>query len=284
MEKNAAINSTDVRPITRKDLLMLDPALIIADESFNVRQDYGDIDELKNSIIENGVKQPLRGFREKDGEKFRLTDGFRRYTAVMKAISEGTLIKKVPFILEERGYTNEQRLVDMFVLNSGKRLTPLEEGDLFSRLEAYGWARKDIARKIGKTEAHVSNMILVSKAPKFVKNQILENVMSATTASEIMRSAKDEDRQKEIIEEAKENAKKEGKDRITSKHVSVISDKKNERKVSHIVQLLKSVQKDIAGNDNERIETFNNVVMYLEQEVTLRELKNYLTYRTTSIK
>lgn len=284
MEKN--VPTELVKQITRRDLLMIDPKLIVADENFNVRQDYGKIDELKNSIIENGVKQPLRGFRDKDNNHFRLTDGFRRHAAVMKAISEGCSIKKIPFVLEEKGYTNEQRLIDMFIMNSGKNLTPLEEGELFIRLENYGWARKDIARKIGKTEAHISNMILVSQAPMFVKNQVSSNVMSATTASELLRATKnDENRQREIIEEAKAKAQTEGSDRVTNKHISIISDKKNNRKVNTIVSILKSTMEDLSkddnyiNNNNPRIEAFSEIIKFLESEIKLKDLVSFLKYK-----
>ena len=47
----------------KKGVLMeVDPKLISVKDGFNVRQDYGDIDELMNSILENGLKLPLRAY------------------------------------------------------------------------------------------------------------------------------------------------------------------------------------------------------------------------------
>ena len=43
-----------VRP-PRKDILMLDPKLINIIPDFNDRVDYGDMDELVESIRENGI-------------------------------------------------------------------------------------------------------------------------------------------------------------------------------------------------------------------------------------
>ena len=85
MEKK--INETQ-----RKDILYIDPRQIKIEEGFNTRTDYGNIDELMNSIIENGVKIPLRGF--KDGDFYIITDGHRRLTATMKAIENELPIEK----------------------------------------------------------------------------------------------------------------------------------------------------------------------------------------------
>jgi ParB/RepB/Spo0J family partition protein len=277
MEKDKIVTTADdEKNITKKDYFMVDPKLIIPDEEFNVRTDYGDIDELKNSVIENGVKQPLRAFRDKaDPTRFRITDGFRRMRAVRKALEEGHPIQKVPIILESKHYTNEQRILDMFIFNSGKKLTPLEEARLYTRLENFGWKRKDIARKIGKTEAHISNMINLSKAPAFIQNKVASNEMSATVAAEIAR-IKNEDIQKEIIADAVALAKSEGSDKIAPRHVKTISDARDNRKYSHVVTILNSMLESTGGESNERIETVQNIIGYLNQEIPMSKLIKYL--------
>ena len=60
---------------------MIPPKEIIVDEKKNPRADYGEIEELMNSIIENGIRNPLKGFM-KDG-KIHLREDFRRMRAVV---------------------------------------------------------------------------------------------------------------------------------------------------------------------------------------------------------
>jgi len=45
--------------VLRDNYLMVSPSLIIADENLNPRFEYGDIEELMNSILENGIRNPL---------------------------------------------------------------------------------------------------------------------------------------------------------------------------------------------------------------------------------
>jgi hypothetical protein len=47
--------------------LMVPPSIIIHDEKVNPRLDYGNMEELMNSILENGIRNPLKGY-EKDGK------------------------------------------------------------------------------------------------------------------------------------------------------------------------------------------------------------------------
>jgi len=43
----------------RSDVSYIDPKIIMIVADFNTRMDYGDLNELKNSIVENGVRIPL---------------------------------------------------------------------------------------------------------------------------------------------------------------------------------------------------------------------------------
>ena len=84
---------------------MASPSIIIADENVNPRTDYGNIEELMQSIVENGIRNPLKGY--KLGEKIILKDGHRRMRAIKLALSKGHQIERVPVILEQ-GKLNEE--------------------------------------------------------------------------------------------------------------------------------------------------------------------------------
>jgi hypothetical protein len=93
-QKTEALTST----VLKDNYLMVSPGIIIADEKVNPRTDYGDIEELMNSILENGIRNPLKGFKK--GDKIILKDGHRRMRAVNLALSKGHKIERIPVILE----------------------------------------------------------------------------------------------------------------------------------------------------------------------------------------
>src|ERR1700749_2996918 len=102
------------KDVTKGDLFKVKSSKLITKEGFNIRTDMGDIKGLAENIRENGVKEPLQGFRE--GDFFVVKDGHRRKAALDLLLQEGLEIK-VPFILEPKNYNVEQRVVDMFIMN-----------------------------------------------------------------------------------------------------------------------------------------------------------------------
>ena len=255
----------------RSDINQVDPKLILAQETFNIRKDYGDINELMLSIIENGVKKPLQGRRE--GDFFFLTDGFRRMRAIEAAIAAGHDIARVPMILEKRGTTNEERIFDMFTSNSGKPLTSLEEGDGFSRLENYGYKRKEISKKLGKSEVHISNMLKLIGAPKSIRDQISAGLVSTSVAIEIMRQhPEDEDKQKEIIDSAVKDATEKAK--TSGKKVKVTAKNVKSLKGKNPLATLKEVRDILAaeGVDNDKVDLLERIVNSLNKKVSAEEL------------
>lgn len=211
---------TIINKTQKKDILMVDPRLLRIEEGFNTRIDYGEIEELVNSIIENGVKVPLRGY--KDGEYYVINDGHRRLRATMIAIENGNEVARVPFITEHKK-TMEERILDILITNDGKPLTPLELGETYKRLINFGYNFSDIAKRVGKTVKHVSDMVLVAESSRDVKALISDGQISATLVAEIKSKVKDVDASEEIIKKASEN-KQGGK--ITKKDIAEIKSTK----------------------------------------------------------
>jgi len=169
---------------TRRDMFFINFEHLQVIEGFNVRYDYGDIEELAKSIEQNGVKVPLRGY--KDGEVYKITDGHRRYKALELLHKKGIVVN-APFVSETKGYNDEQRTLDLVLTNDGKRLTLLEEAEVYGRLLNYGWNLSDIAKKVGKSLTHISNCALLLEASTLLKNQIRENKVSASTVIEMLK-------------------------------------------------------------------------------------------------
>lgn len=210
----------------RKDLWFIDPRLLTLEEGFNTRTDFGDLEELKNSILENGVKIPLRGYKVRGEEKYVVNDGHRRYMAVMMAIKEGNDIARVPFISEDKK-SMEERLFEILLSNDGKPLTSLELGETYRRLKNFGYNATEIAKKVGKSTTHILDMIEVAESNKGVKDAINEGYVSATIVSEVKKSFEDKQEADDTITTIVEIKKEEGTGKIVRKDLKgIIKDKK----------------------------------------------------------
>ena len=131
----------------RTDVFHLSPSDIKIEEGFNPRQDYGDMELLADSITQNGVKVPLKGFK-KNGE-YVLTDGHRRLKASMMVMEKYPEIL-IPFIVDKSGNSEEQRIIDVMICNDGKNLNPLEEAEVINRLINFGLKEREISKRTGK--------------------------------------------------------------------------------------------------------------------------------------
>jgi ParB family chromosome partitioning protein len=270
-------SNESLRKATRKDLYMIDPRAISVDESFNIREDYGDIEELAESILQNGVKTPLRGSKVGENE-YKLTDGFRRMRAIKLLLEKDPdAVKAVQFILEPKTYTDEQRFFDMFITNSGKNLTPLEEGKLFQRLLDLGYKRNEISSRIGKTEAHISNMLGLNTVPKTVKNLINNGTIKATEVNKLRRQTSSNEELESVINQSVEEAQKIGKTTVTEKAIRKVT--KTVKKDATFVELeeLKSSLQNDGSQTNVKYQTLDMLIRYLgsENHITLDELTDF---------
>ena len=183
----------------RKDVLYLPIEQINIEPDFNVRQDMGDLSALAKSIEENGIKNPIRGFKREG--VYWITDGHRRYYAAKILVKKGIDVK-IPLISEGHLVTEEQRVIDMLVCNDGKKLNPIEESEAVARLFNYGYSESEINKKTGFSKVYICNLKLLNSAPKKLKDLIIQNIVSATLAMSILRECKDYTEALELIEAA----------------------------------------------------------------------------------
>lgn len=199
----------------RGNLYAIDPRKIETLEGWNAREDYGDVESLMNSIVESGLREPLKGYVQ-DGRVI-LTNGHRRLKVIMQAIALGHEIKTVPFLPEDR-YANEgDYLLTQILSNEGKPLTPLEQARVFRKLLQFGWSEADIAKKTGKTSQTVKNYLELSAAAPQVHEMVATEQVSATLALATIREHGED--AGEVLEEAIATARSEGKTKATAKHV-----------------------------------------------------------------
>lgn len=118
------------------------------------RKDFNDekLEELENSIRENGVIQPI--VVQKRGEGYEIICGERRWRASRKAS-----LKKIPAVIRE--VSNTQSLQMALIENIHRQdLNPIEEAQAYKRLShEFGLTQEAIAKQVGKKRTTVANYL-----------------------------------------------------------------------------------------------------------------------------
>lgn len=217
----------------RTDLLKIDVRAIEANYDENWREDYGNLEELAKDIKQNGVKVPLKGYRDKDDpNKFILTHGFRRVKACMMLLNRGEITEiRVPFMLNPKGFSEVDTIMEHFSLNNmGKPLTMLEMAAMVQRLHVLNLTEKEIADKFSKSITFVKNCLALLEAPEWVKNLIRNDQISSTLVLDIFRKEKNFDEAVKLLSKLEvklETAQVKDDKKITAKDVAEVKGKIN---------------------------------------------------------
>lgn len=122
--------------------------------------------ELAESIKEHGVLEPLVVAKTPAG--FQIIAGERRWRAA-RLIG----LAKVPVVIKE---TSPQGMLEMAIVENVQRqdLNPLERAQAYRRLmDEFGLANSDIAQRVGKSPAYISNTIRLLTLPDALKDALM---------------------------------------------------------------------------------------------------------------
>ncbi|SRR5258706_8210657 len=159
----------------------------------NLREDYGDLDELAASIEQNGILTPLRAMRDLENEgKWFAIEGHRRLAACIKLLEEKNIAIRVKVIVEDARYVSDEELIyQMITMNNGKPLTFPEQAEAVRRLIVLGITNKEIAKRFAKPASYISNLSSLAAAPAKIKKMISDKRISFHLAMEILHNTKD---------------------------------------------------------------------------------------------
>ena len=209
----------------------INPTEIKIQQSFNPREVFDEekLNELKDSIIENGVLVPVRVKLDKNNQ-FILIDGERRLRATLKAIEEGHEIKAIPAIVERKTINEIDQLIIALNTNTGEPLSPLEEAKAIKRLVDYNLTLSEISKKLGKSISVIRNRITLVDASPELQTEIKEGNISIHQAERIIKNSDGIESQRKGIEETKaekaEKKEESKKKRIAKKEGNLVYDKK----------------------------------------------------------
>ncbi|MCA0151316.1 ParB/RepB/Spo0J family partition protein [Rossellomorea vietnamensis] len=129
------------------------------------------IEELKESILEHGILQPI--IVRKSIKGYEIVVGERRYRAATAA-----KLETVPVVVRE---LNEQQMMELAVLENLQRedLTPIEEGAAYQMLmDKLNLTQEELAKRLGKSRPHIANHIRLLSLPAPVQELISEGKLS----------------------------------------------------------------------------------------------------------
>lgn len=244
----------------KKDLLMVDPRNLVVAEGFNVRTDMGDLNALKDSILDTGLQVPLKAKKLKGEEdKYQVVDGHRRLQAILLAIEEG---HDIPYV-EVVSFTgnDEDQIVAMLVTGTGQKpLTEVEQGEAIKRLTNFGFKVDSLAKKMGKSTPYAYYLLKIANLPQKVKNLIQEGYCSGLLATEIYDEEGDEDLAFKMLQMAIEEAQTRSKDgspkKATKKDLENSEGKPKKQKPYDVLkQLMDMISEDGLTNEKTAILT-----------------------------
>lgn len=174
------------------------PIELVEPDPSQPRTEIGDLTDLKASIREHGIIQPVIVSAVPGEERFRIIAGERRYTAA-KELG----LAEIPCVV--RSVDEHRRLEVQLIENLHRKgFTPVEEANAYRRLrEEFNLSQRQLADRLGKSVATINQTLRILSLPE----DILSDLSTADHVSRavLLEVAKQEtpERQREMWESAK---------------------------------------------------------------------------------
>ncbi|MBI5207351.1 MAG: ParB/RepB/Spo0J family partition protein [Candidatus Firestonebacteria bacterium] len=169
-EKNEVLDALDQHAVVHDiDITDIEP------QKYQPRQNFdeGKLQELMASIKEQGIIQPVI-VRKGKNNKYDLIAGERRYRAC-KALG----LVKIPAILKD---VSDEKMLELAIIENIQRenLNTIEEAESYQQLlTKFHLKQEDVAVKVGKDRATITNILRLLKLPDKIKEMISSNLLSS---------------------------------------------------------------------------------------------------------
>lgn len=169
------------------DVVQIPLSKIVEREGFNVRVEMGDIEGLSHSLANNGQQEAGKVDVLQDGT-FALVEGHRRYRAWLMVWERTGDEPYFMAVVNSTKTTEADRLFQMFTTQDSKALEPYEVAELINRLTNLGYQQSDIATKIGKTPAYISQMLSFAAESPAVKKMVAAGDITVTEVLKVKKA------------------------------------------------------------------------------------------------
>tara|TARA_A100001011_G_scaffold377665_1_gene441612 strand:+ start:285 stop:1151 length:867 start_codon:yes stop_codon:yes gene_type:complete len=146
------------------------------------------LEDLSNSIRENGVLQPVT-VRQIKNNNYELVAGERRLRA-----SKIAGLKTIPCYIIQ--VDNESEMLEFALIENIQRegLNPIEEAESYLLLiEKYKLSQSQIAKKVGKGRTTITNSLRLLKLPENIKESLISGQIQAGHARTILKLSNSKD-------------------------------------------------------------------------------------------
>jgi len=231
------------------------------------RKDFGNIEELADSIKEKGILEPIL-IRPKNG-KFEIVAGERRFRAAqMAGLSE------IPCI-EHDIADNEALEVSIIENIQRKDLNVYEQAfSIKSFADMYGYTHQEIAQKVGKSRVTITELIRITDLPEEILERCMELKINSKTFLQELVKLENIEQMTEMLDNYSEEPF--SRDKIKEKRKAQKEKKSAEKSVKTFRFNLTSEDKsvkikfDIKSQENDK----NKIIAILEKLVSdLKENK-----------
>lgn len=137
------------------------------------------LEELSESIRENGVLQPL--LVRKKGKQYEIIAGERRYQA-----SKIAGLKKLPVIVKE---VDDQKMLELALIENLQRsdLNPIEEAKGYKQLiKTSGMTQEALSKAVSKSRSSITNSLRLLDLPEQVQQFLFDGKLTAGHARAIL--------------------------------------------------------------------------------------------------
>lgn len=137
------------------------------------------LDELAQSIKENGVIQPII-VRQSPVIGYEILAGERRYRASLLAG-----LRSIPAVVKQ--LSDQEMMVQSIIENlQRENLNPIEEARAYESLVKKGFTHAEIADKMGKSRPYISNSIRLLSLPEQILSEVENGKLSQAHARSLV--------------------------------------------------------------------------------------------------
>jgi ParB family chromosome partitioning protein len=197
------------------------------------------IQELKESILEHGILQPL--IVRKSIKGYEIVVGERRFRAAKEA-----KLETVPAVVRE---LTEQQMMELALLENLQRedLNPIEEASAYqSLMDELKLTQEQLAKRLGKSRPHIANHVRLLSLPPSIQELISKGTISMGHGRTLL-ALKDKSKLQAVVE----RVKKEGLN------------------VRQLEELVNQLNKNVSRETKEKKKEKN--IFFEEYEAILRE-------------
>ena len=137
------------------------------------------LDELAQSIKENGVIQPII-VRQSPVIGYEILAGERRYRASLLAG-----LRSIPAVVKQ--LSDQEMMIQSIIENlQRENLNPIEEARAYESLVEKGFTHAEIADKMGKSRPYISNSIRLLSLPEPILSEVESGKLSQAHARSLV--------------------------------------------------------------------------------------------------